>query len=238
MEYFRGGTAAELIPVRLDTGEDVVACLARLAGELNVGMAVVASGAGTLERVRLAAISTMGYPAVGGPTATDFIVEKQGAFQVIGMQGTLLGDRVDVQLSVVRRGEVVAGRAADGCVVLHTLECILLRLGGIGLARVPDPATGIPLLKATRAPAAGVRVTLQGHPVDPSAVALVPADLLRRYHAVPLARTGNALVVALPDPNNLLARDDLRAASGLQIQPIAAPLAEIRQALAQLGILS
>jgi type IV pilus assembly protein PilB len=69
-------------------------------------------------------------------------------------------------------------------------------------------------------------------------VALVPADLLRRYHAVPIARTGNTLVVALPDPNNLLAREDLRRVTSLQIQALAAPLPALRQALAQLGVLS
>jgi predicted DNA-binding protein with PD1-like motif len=232
MQYFRGGTAAELIPVRLDAGEDVVGSLARLARELNLGAATIASGTGTLERVRLAAVATMGYPA------TDYVVEKQGALQVVAMQGLLLGEAVDVQLTILRRTELFAGKAADGCVVLHTLECVLLRLGGIGLARVPHPASGLPQLQATQAPAAGARVTLQGHPVDPAAVALVPADLLRRYHAVPIARTGNTLVVALPDPNNLLAREDLRRATSLQIQALAAPLPALRQALAQLGVLS
>jgi predicted DNA-binding protein with PD1-like motif len=231
MQYFRGGTAAELIPVRLDAGEDVVSSLARLARELSLGSATVASGTGTLERVRLAGIATMGHPP------TDYVVEKQGALQVVAMQGILLGETVDVQLTVLRRTELFAGKAADGCVVLHSLECVLLRLGGIGLARVPHPTTGVPQLQATQAPAASAPVTLQGHPVDLAAVALVPVELLRRYHAVPIARTGNTLVVALPDPNNLLAREDLRRATQLQIQPTAAPLPDLRRALAQLGVL-
>jgi type IV pilus assembly protein PilB len=90
---------------------------------------------------------------------------------------------------------------------------------------------------ATQAPAAGARVTLEGHPVDPGAVALVPPELLRRYDAVPIARSGSTLVVALPDPNDLLAREDLRRATNLQIQPVAAPLPALRQALRLLGIL-
>jgi predicted DNA-binding protein with PD1-like motif len=231
MQYFRGGTAAELIPVRLDAGDDVVASLAGLARELNLGSALVTSGVGTLERVRLAGIATMGYPA------TDHVIEKQGALQVVSLQGLLLGEDVEVQLCVLRRAELFAGKAADGCVVLHTLECVLMRLGGIGLARAPHPSSGVPQLSATQTPTTTARVTLQGHPVDPGAVALLPPELLRRYNAVPLARTGNTLVVALPDPSDLLAREDLRRAANLQIQPVAAPLPALRQALVQLGIL-
>jgi predicted DNA-binding protein with PD1-like motif len=231
MQYFRGGTAAELIPVRLDAGDDVVASLAGLARELNLGAALVTSGAGTLERVRLAGIATMGYPS------TDHVIEKQGALQVVSMQGLLLGESVDVQLCALRRAELFAGKAADGCVVLHSLECVLLRLGGMGLARVPHPVSGVPQLQATQAPAATARVTLQGHPVDPGAVALFPPEILRRYNAVPLARTGSTLVVALPDPSDLLAREDLRRVANLQIQPVAAPLPALRHALAQLGLL-
>jgi predicted DNA-binding protein with PD1-like motif len=231
MQYFRGGTAAELIPLRLETGEDVVPSLARVMRELSLGAAFVTAATGTLERIRLAGIATMGYPA------TDHVIEKQGAFQVVALQGFLLAESVDVQLTAVRRAELFAGKAADGCVVLHGLECLLLRLGGMGLARVPHPATGVPQLQATQA-APAARVMLQGHPVDPAAVALVPAELLRRYHAVPIARTGQVLVVALPDPNDLLAREDLRRTTNLQIQPIAAPLSALRQALVQLGVLS
>lgn len=231
MQYFRGGTAAELIPVRLDAGDDVVASLAGLARELNLGAALVTSGVGTLERLRLAGIATMGYPPA------DHIIEKQGALQVVSMQGLLLEERVDVQLCVLRRAELFAGKAADGCTVLHSLECVLLRLGGMGLSRVPHPVSGVPQLQATGAPPATARVTLQGHPVDPGAVALVPPELLRRYNAVPIARTGNTLIVALPDPNDLLAREDLRRAANLQIQPVATPLPALRQALARLGIL-
>lgn len=231
MQYFRGGTAAELIPVRLDAGDDVVAGLAGLARELNVGVGMITTGAGTLERVRLAGIATMTYPA------TDHVIEKQGALQVVSLQGFLIGESVDLQLCVLRRAELFAGKAAVGCVVLHTIECMLVRLGGMGLARAPHPVTGVPQLQATVAPPTG-RISLQGHVVDPSAVALFPPDLLRRYHAVPLARTGNTLLVALPDPNDLLAREDLRRAANLQIQPVAAPLPALRHALMQLGILS
>ena len=41
MKTFRGGTPAELIPFRLDDGEDLVPTLARTAEELNLGTAAV-----------------------------------------------------------------------------------------------------------------------------------------------------------------------------------------------------
>ncbi|HEU4754695.1 MAG TPA: ATPase, T2SS/T4P/T4SS family, partial [Armatimonadota bacterium] len=54
---------------------------------------------------------------------------------------------------------------------------------------------------------------------DPEALTLIPATLAQKHNAVPIRRENGHLVVALADPANLTALDDLRLASGLHIQP-------------------
>jgi type II secretion system protein E len=54
---------------------------------------------------------------------------------------------------------------------------------------------------------------------DPEALALLPAALAQKHLAVPIRRENGHVVVALADPMNLTAVDDLRLATGLNIQP-------------------
>ena len=62
-------------------------------------------------------------------------------------------------------------------------------------------------------------------------MALVPASLIRRHHALPVARTADTVVVAMADPNNPFAIDDFRAATGLRVQPVAVPPQELLRAI-------
>lgn len=60
---------------------------------------------------------------------------------------------------------------------------------------------------------------------------ILPETLARRYQAVPLRLEGNRLVVAMADPLNVMAIDDLRLATGYEIVPAIATEAEINRAL-------
>jgi len=72
-------------------------------------------------------------------------------------------------------------------------------------------------------------VELSDRDVDRDVVALVPERLLRKHGALPLRISRNRhLVVAMSDPSNLYALEDLRIISGYQITPIVAPEDEIR----------
>jgi len=64
--------------------------------------------------------------------------------------------------------------------------------------------------------------------IDPSVKNLVRPELMDRYECVPVRREGNKLVVAMSDPTNILALDDLRMATGLEIQPALASASQIR----------
>lgn len=57
------------------------------------------------------------------------------------------------------------------------------------------------------------------NPPDPSVVTLVAEPMARRFVVLPIRRSGNALVVAMKDPRNVFALDDLRLTTGLEIIP-------------------
>ncbi len=56
------------------------------------------------------------------------------------------------------------------------------------------------------------------HP-DANAIAVVPKDLATRYTLMPVEIIGDELVVAMADPQNVLALDDLRIITGYEIKP-------------------
>ncbi len=80
-------------------------------------------------------------------------------------------------------------------------------------------------------------VNLEDIEVDDRALALVREDLAKRYHALPLRLEGQVpgrateLVVAMSDPLNSEATDDLRFHSGYFIKPVLAPASEIAEAI-------
>ncbi|MGB9846121.1 MAG: GspE/PulE family protein, partial [Desulfotomaculales bacterium] len=59
----------------------------------------------------------------------------------------------------------------------------------------------------------------------------LPEALLRRHKVVPVKKEGNRLMVAMSDPLNVVAIDDLRLATGLEIDPVLAREQEIDDAL-------
>ena len=78
----------------------------------------------------------------------------------------------------------------------------------------------------------GVPATrLNGYTVNASAVQALPEKLARKHSAVPLQKVGQMLQIAIAVPNNLVALDDLRFASGCQIQTWVALEDEIEAAV-------
>jgi predicted DNA-binding protein with PD1-like motif len=225
MQFFRGGTAAELIPFHLADDEDLVPTLARMAEELNLGTAAVAMGSGALSVARMLAA---GAP---GPAPLGVIIEHEGPLAVISLQGWILANQPELHLTLSRGAAVIAGRATQGCLVRGGVEGLLLRLGNLRISRVSDPQIGSWSLSATARPQELPTLTLQGRPVDFHAVLKVPRILLERYIVLPIAITGNTLLVATADPRNLFAQDDLRLATGMRVQWIETPRPALEAAL-------
>jgi len=68
-------------------------------------------------------------------------------------------------------------------------------------------------------------------PDDAGLLILVPEQAARRYRVFPLRREGRRLTVAMSDPANLMAIDDLRLLTGLDIEPLPAGDLEIEGAI-------
>lgn len=56
--------------------------------------------------------------------------------------------------------------------------------------------------------------------IDPSAANVLPERIARKHNVVPFAKMGNQLMIAMTDPDDIMALDEVRlAARGLQIRP-------------------
>jgi predicted DNA-binding protein with PD1-like motif len=224
MKYFRGATAVEIIAIRLDPGDDLRRSLNEAVDQLQLAAGAIISGSGTLSRIALESAVTDSHPPITQRT------ERNGAAEIVAAQGVIASGSARVTLTLAHGGETFCGLAVDGCAVLHRAEFVLLRAGGTRWAYAPGEATGTPMLEAVLPPGA-MPITLMGQPVDVNAVALIPISLIRRHRALPVARTGDLLVVAMTDANDPFAIDAFRTASGLRVQAVAVPAVELLPAI-------
>jgi len=74
-------------------------------------------------------------------------------------------------------------------------------------------------------------VDLAEYPIDPTAAAMVGDSLARRYQALPVGWDGDVLVVAMADPSNVLAVDDIRSVTGADVRPVVATRTAIESAI-------
>jgi type IV pilus assembly protein PilB len=74
-------------------------------------------------------------------------------------------------------------------------------------------------------------ITLINLDVDPDTLRLVPAHIAKKYDVLPVKRIGGTLTLAMSDPTNVFALDDIAFMTNLQILPVVAPQAAIRKAL-------
>jgi type IV pilus assembly protein PilB len=87
-------------------------------------------------------------------------------------------------------------------------------------------------LASARAAQAGLPyVELLEYPVDRAAVALVPAAMCRRHEVLPIGIAGDYLMVAMVDPGDVFAIDDVRAASRMQVRAVVAERSDLRAAV-------
>jgi type IV pilus assembly protein PilB len=74
-------------------------------------------------------------------------------------------------------------------------------------------------------------VELEDYPIDRAALALVPAALCRRHEVLPLAVIGNTITIAMADPGDVFALDDIRAASRMRVNVVVAEPVDLRNAM-------
>jgi type IV pilus assembly protein PilB len=74
-------------------------------------------------------------------------------------------------------------------------------------------------------------ITLGDLDVDAETLGLVPPHIAKKYEVLPVKRIGSTLTLAMADPTNVFALDDVAFMTNLQILPVVAPQAAIRRAL-------
>jgi len=74
-------------------------------------------------------------------------------------------------------------------------------------------------------------IELSDYPVDRVAVALLPAALCRRHTVLAVGFEDGALRLAMADPGNVVAVDDVRNMTGIQVRPVVATRDDLTQAI-------
>src|SRR3990172_5557939 len=99
----------------------------------------------------------------------------------------------------------------------------------MGLIKEPD------LVRALSEQVGLEFVDLAEYQVDPMSVTLLPETLARRYRAGRSGRRDGKLLVAMSDPANVYALDDIRAITNRDVQPVVATASDVEQAIDRFG---
>jgi type IV pilus assembly protein PilB len=74
-------------------------------------------------------------------------------------------------------------------------------------------------------------INLQYFEIDASVVKLIPEETAKRYQILPLSRVGASLTIAMVDPTNVFAMDDIKFMTGFNIEPVVASESAIMDAI-------
>ncbi len=77
-------------------------------------------------------------------------------------------------------------------------------------------------------------VDLDMVPIEPSAVDLIPSDVATKFQVVPLKREGRTLTVAMANPDNIFAIDDIKFITGFDVRPVVATETAIKRCIDRL----
>ncbi len=76
-------------------------------------------------------------------------------------------------------------------------------------------------------------MSLTDYEIDPKVVELVPRAFASKHTAIPVQRAGSTLVVAMADPSNIYAIDDLKFITNLNVEPVVSTETAIEDAIAR-----
>ncbi|NOZ79135.1 MAG: type IV-A pilus assembly ATPase PilB [Acidobacteria bacterium] len=74
-------------------------------------------------------------------------------------------------------------------------------------------------------------INLRNFEIDESIIRLIPADVVRKYQFIPVSKTGATLTVAMNDPTNVFAMDDITFITGYRVEPVVASEGALREAI-------
>jgi len=67
--------------------------------------------------------------------------------------------------------------------------------------------------------------------VDPAVIKIIPAEVAQKYQIIPVNRAGSTLIVAMSDPSNIFAVDDIKFMTGYNVEVVVASEAAIKAAI-------
>ena len=76
-------------------------------------------------------------------------------------------------------------------------------------------------------------INLKYYEVDAAVIKLIPQDTAIRYQIVPLSRVGSTLTIAMTDPTNVFAMDDIKFMTGFNVEPVVASETAIAEAISK-----
>ncbi len=104
------------------------------------------------------------------------------------------------------------------------LGASLIKLGIVGeedIAAVISRQVGVPA------------INLREFDLDPAVVRLISVESANKYNVLPVGRSGTTLTLAMADPTNVFAMDDIKFMTGLHVEPVVASETAIREAVAR-----
>lgn len=129
---------------------------------------------------------------------------------------------------LVQTGQITAEQLEEALAEQYKtkerLGSILVKMGFINEQRLIETLEfqlGIP------------HVILSKRKIDPDILALVPEQVAKKYHVFPVEKQGKRLILAMLDPTNVYALDELRLTLNLEIQPVIVSEDDMNQAFSQ-----
>ncbi|MEA2337452.1 MAG: type pilus assembly protein PilB [Thermoanaerobaculia bacterium] len=74
-------------------------------------------------------------------------------------------------------------------------------------------------------------INLAHFEIDASVIKLIPADVARKYNILPVNKTGATVTIAMADPTNVFAMDDIKFMTGYNVEPVVASELGIKAAI-------
>jgi type IV pilus assembly protein PilB len=72
---------------------------------------------------------------------------------------------------------------------------------------------------------------VESYDIPPEVLAEIPEGITRRYHLIPVAKTGKSLTIAMSDPLNIVAIDDVRMLTGYEVETVVSLDSEIKKTI-------
>src|ERR1041384_823598 len=76
-------------------------------------------------------------------------------------------------------------------------------------------------------------VNLELFQIDENVLHLIPQEVAQKYSVLPLSRVGASLTLAMVDPTNVFAMDDIKFMTGLNVEPVVVAEASIQLAISK-----